>query len=318
MVPVYQYNVSLAFSNGLGYGDDSKPTFDEQSNKVGTDFVAAIRNLLATGHILAPVDHMKNGELVNDDGCGDGRAAVTVFEGEIRHRFSLCRPKVFGGGVMMSAAMLIGLGYADESDLLAVFRDAMKSLDEHDVNYGAHIDNHSQGGNSGCGAIDNAPLVLSNIVKYRDQILETLQGLQLGIANEVFAEVIDNFTHFAATVKTDGYQGKAVLDEVIAKGKVVKELDGGHKELFILLNMVDGTTADQSLIRDVTDGKAQLFDVDVWRLQELSQKLYGATAEAEEALVSELVYTLGVAATLTHGDLPVYVAQPQAIAAPVA
>lgn len=311
MSPFYTYVVTAVFNEGLGYGNSDKPSFDEQAAAVGKDFVAAIKNLLVTGHILAPIDHLKDGGLVDDDGCGDGRAAVTVFEGQVKHRFSLNRPKVFGGGAMMSTAMHIGLGYALGENLKTAFQNGIDLLDKHDMNYGAHIDNHSTGGNSGCGAIDNAPLVLKNIVRYREKIKQTVLDLDLGVDEAKIEAVLDNFAAYAKSVANDAYEGAEIVQAIIKRGKVVKELDGGHKEIFILLNDVPNTTADQSLIRDVTNGTAQLFDVDLWRLKQLSNALYGATMEAEDALVSEVVYTLGVAATLTRGDLPVFLAQPK-------
>jgi hypothetical protein len=310
-MPPFLYSVKPVFDKGLGYGDASKPSFNAQVTEVGDTLVAAIKNLLRTGHVLAPVGTMKSGERVNDDGCGDGRPAVSVIEGEIKHRYSLQRPKVFGGGAMMSTAMLIGLGYADGEPLVDAFKSGMHALDEHCVNYGAHTDNHAGAHQCGCGAIDNAPVVLQNVVKFRGRILDTLHALDLGLAEEKLSEVLGNFVSYAKAVSGQQYEGKVVMNEIISKGKVVKELSGAHKELFILFNDVMGTTADQGLINDISEGKVQLFDVDLWRLKELAQKLYGATMEFEEALVSELIYTLGVAATLTHGDLPVYMAVPK-------
>lgn len=311
MLPQF-YSVKSVFDHGLGYGDASKPAFDDQAKQVGSDFVAAICNLMLTGHILMPVGKLKNGETVNDDGCGDGRATVSVFEGDVKHRVSLSRPKVFGGGAMMSTAMLIGLGYAEGDNLVDAFKGGMASLDEHKINYGAHTDNHCDDSHSGCGAIDNAPVVLQNIVKFRGNILKTLQALGLGVSDEKLNSVLTNFVSYAKSISAQDYNGNLVVTEIKHKGKVVKELDGAHKELFILINDVAGTTADQSLIRDVTNGAAQIFDVDLWRLKELAKKLYGTTLESDEALVSELVYTLGVAATLTRGDLPVYIASSEA------
>jgi hypothetical protein len=61
------------------------------------------------------------------------------------------------------------------------------------------------------------------------------------------------------------------------------------------------------MVRDVTGGKTQLFDVDIWRLKEIAYALHGGS-DYDQAFISELVYTLGVAATLTRGDLPVYYA----------
>jgi hypothetical protein len=306
----HQYSVKPLLSTGFGFGDPAKPGYDDQKMSVRTDYVRAVQNLLYTSHILTLVDRLENGEVVSDDGCGDGRGVARVFEGSALRKRSLCRPKVFGGGVTMTMAMQVGLGYEADKQLPASFDAAMQLLHDHGLNYGAHTDNHAADGKSGCGAIDNAPVVMQNIVKYQDQIRQTLLGLGLGFEESQINEVLANFAAYAAQVKGRPYSGQAIVNKIKHSGKVVKELDGEHKELFVLLNMVDGTSADQSLVRDITEGQVQLFDVDVWRLVQLANTLYVDPAEQQEALISELVYTLGVAATLTHGDLPVYLAAP--------
>lgn len=309
MAPFFYY-VQPLLKSGFGYGNDSKPSFDDQAKVVGDELVAAVENLMMKGHVLTVIGRMKDGSIVNDDGCGDGRAAVTVFEGSVTHRYSLNRPKVFGGGAMMTAAMLIGLGLGADKTLFQAFDEAMKLLDDQGVNYGGHTDNHADESHSGCGAIDNAPVVLSTITRFRDEIKKSILGLGLGFEAADIDAVIDNFDAYAKTVDGSAYNGKTVMQHIIMRGKVVKELDGSHRELFVLLNTVRGMTADQALIRDATGGKAQIFNVDVWRLQELADALYSGTEGHTKALISELVYTLGVAATLTRGDLPVYLTTP--------
>ncbi len=74
-------------------------------------------------------------------------------------------------------------------------------------------------------------------------------------------------------------------------------------------------TVNQRLIRMVTGDKAQIFGIDIWRLENIAAKLYPDQPELQhKVFLSELVYTLGVAAVLTKGDLPVDMIQeaPQA------
>ena len=80
----------------------------------------------------------------------------------------------------------------------------------------------------------------------------------------------------------------------------------------IIINKVRGKTVNQGIIREISDGVAQVFAVDEWRLRDLSTKLYRTPAEQQKAYLSMLVYTLATAATLTKGDLPVFVVSKQA------
>lgn len=311
MTPLYV--VSQVFEHGFGFGDSNKPSFADMQKNIREDLLIAVNNLLRTGHVLTYVDRLDNGQLVADDGCGDGRAAVKVYVGnEERHR-SLNRAKVFGGGVTMTLAMQIGAGRAQGKTLTEAFHETIELLESRGIEFGAHTDNHSHDGKSGCGAIDNAPVVLANVAKYHDEIIQTILALDLGFSEEQITNVVTAFEEYQAGLQEPNYSGAVVVSEIQQHGKVIKELDGEHKELFVLLNMVEGMTADQALVRDITEGQVQLFDVDVWRLQQLASA-YGT----DDALISELVYTLGVAATLTHGDLPVYAAVPARAASTVA
>ena len=86
-----------------------------------------------------------------------------------------------------------------------------------------------------------------------------------------------------------------------------------HVEACIVLNYVKGKTLDQGLIHTLSDGKVDVFGVDVWRMQDLAKSLHTEDEHAElRAFQSMLVYTLSVAAVLTKGDLSVYAIMPAA------
>src|SRR4051794_11956635 len=98
-------------ADGLGYGEGSisAAALKEQ---VGDEVFAAAEHVINSPDILIAVDHDDNGELVDDDGCGDGRKWKRVFRGAVEKARSLNRAKVFGGGAAMAAATLIGRGEA--------------------------------------------------------------------------------------------------------------------------------------------------------------------------------------------------------------
>lgn len=302
------YKVQLLFKRGIGYGVGAISHADGAVRLGGGEKVRALESHLQSPNILIDVAKDQDGNYIDDDGCGDGRRVAKVMEGEIVRNTSLDRPKVFGASVMMMASSLIGMGKAVGQRLNSVFQTAQHHLIEKKVGYGAHTDDHAHGDKSGCGAIDNAPAIISNIAGFRAQIAQTLLELEVNSAHT--ESILENFTQYSVEIQDQPYSGKKVVDDIVESGQVVKELTGPHQEMYILLNFVEGKTVDQKYIREMTDDKAQVFAVDVWRLKSITRRAFPDDEVAQEkAFVSELVYTLGTAATLTKGDLPVYAIQ---------
>lgn len=293
--------------DGFGFGEGGI-SHEERKLIVGEEVLAEVEGAIASNDILTPVASDKIGRRIDDDGCGDGRGVKTVLEGHVRRAKSLDRSKVFGGGVAMTVGMKIGLGETSDQGLQELFHHSIETLKDKQIDFGAHTDDHNSGeqsANSGCGAIDRAPFVIQNAVKYKEQITDCIAalGADTGKLDEVFA----NFSSYADQIQDGEYSGKKVVSEVSDNGKIVKELEHNHHEMYVLLNTVEGKTVNQELIRSISGGDVQVFGVDVWRMQELAQREYPNNTEKQNtAFLSELVYTLGVSATLTKGDLPVY------------
>ncbi|MGF7228485.1 MAG: cadmium-containing carbonic anhydrase [Candidatus Saccharibacteria bacterium] len=304
--------VKLADGLGMTYliPDVNTPgiSADVQEQKAGNEDLQALTDeAIHSANILVAVDKDDEGDMLDDDGCGDGRSVALIFTraGKTFKR-SLNRPKVFGGGAIMTAATRIGLGNAGNS-LNETIDDSIDQLADREVNFGAHTDNHAHGENCGCGAIDKAPLIMQAAAHFRGEIAATIAFL--GVDTEGLDEVQNSYANYADRVEGQPYSGRQVMDMIIDNGKIVKELADGHLETRVLLNMVEGYTVDQERVREATDGRAQVFAVDVWRLKQIAEKLYDDPAEQQRAFLSELVYTLATAAVLTKGDLPVYAIQ---------
>lgn len=293
---------TLLAPHGLGYGQGTISYAARADTAVN---VAELEAAVQSRNILIAVDRDETGSLLDDDGCGDGRKVVRVQEGKIIHKRSLNRAKVFGGGVTMVAAGLIGLGKAGDMPLREVFRTALRQLQDLHIGYGAHTDHHHTDPKAcGCGAIDKAPLAIRNSIAYEQEIRSSLAVL--GVDNSaVLDEVFDAYRAYAKVMANDdAYEGRKVANDIIDSGVVVKDLGDDHKEVYIVLNHIEGYTINQEYIRAMSDGQAQVFGVDVWRMQDIARRAFAT--DANKAFISELVYTLGVAATLTKGDLPVY------------
>jgi len=291
--------------DGLGIGEGSISNA-AIAGDAGNEVMARVDEAINSPDILVDVSRDDDGQLVDDDGCGDGRITKVVMRGhELLHR-SLNRAKVFGGGSAMAAADLIGSGKAGDT-LLATFRDAIDELAEKMINFGAHTADHvSSPDKCGCGAIDEAAVVVARVAQHRGAIQQQFEAL--GVPVDGLDEIFDNYARFAERIAAQPFKGVEVMELIVNRGKIVKQLGGSHAEARIVLNYVPGTTLNQGSIHALSGGKVDIFGVDVWRMQELAADLHpGDDAAGRRAFQSMLAYTLAVAEVLTKGDLPVYV-----------
>lgn len=288
----------------LGYGGGGI-SHVERREFVSDETIAKVEEAIQSPDILVPIDTDKDGNPLDDDGCGDGRRWKRIFEGAKERLRSLNRSKVFGGGVAMTAASLIGTGKAAGNTLNNLFHKSIGFLKDKRIGFGAHTDDHAHGENCGCGAFDRAPEAIANAVLYEDQIRGSIDAL--GVDTTGLDEVFDNFRSYNEEIQGQPYSGREVAEEIMDNGKIVKELTDDHREMYIALNMVEGYTINQELIRQVSNDEVQIFGVDVWRMKQIAERLHDEPAEQQKAFLSQLVYTLAVGATLTLGDLPVYI-----------
>lgn len=294
-------------SDGLGFG---KGSISRQKllEEVGPDCFALAEGVIQSQSILTPVSTDGNAP-IDDDGCGDGRPVAHVFKGTDEKRRSLNRYKVFGGGIAMAGAARIGLGLATGRSLEETFIDAMDEMDKSRVDYGAHTADHvnNPATDSGCGAIDNAPAVVAYVAQNRETIRTAVEGL--GAHTTGLDKVLNQFEAYAHDIAGQPYSGRKVVDEIVRRGKVVKQLRGAHKECDLVYNKVRGYTVNQAAVRDATEGKLDVFAVDEPRMSEIATALFTHEDEAHMAFLSELVFTLAVSAVLTPGDQCIYVVQ---------
>jgi hypothetical protein len=292
----------IQINDGLGFGEGSV------SGEGAPAVLDTAKEAISSQSILVAVDRDEKGHILEDDGCGDGRGVKKIFRLHKQLKRSLHRAKVFGGAAAMTAAGLVGTGRAEGWSVEETFGTAIEKLDERDMDFGAHTDDQATGENCGCGAIDKAPEIMHAAITYEPQIRETL-GV-LGVKTDELNRVYANYHDYIEALPDEKYSGKRVMEKIVGAGKVVKQLAGKHLEKFIVLNSVRDHTVDQGLVRQQTGGKADVFAVDLWRLQDIAAGLCPQDDRDEaQVFLSELVYTLATAAVLTKGDLPVYLIQ---------
>ncbi len=317
--------------HGLGYGEGSisvqsqleKPEVSEltpEALQIGAE-------IIRSGVAFVAVDTD-----ANDDGCGDGRPAASIYsfsKNGVRQQYkkSRRRAKVFGGGLPVAASMLrtTVTEQIGPDDTVLTDRVIMADrLDASGIHYGGHTDTHAHGEACGCGAIDKYPQITVNALKYRADIIGTLQAVYGDEFENRRAAIDEVFESYADQVASSTYfndaQGKKTLTLLEKHGSVIKQLADNHLEDFFVVNDIENTTFDQrkfdeEMTKRGVAGTAQAFVVDTWRGR-MYADFVADIAEREHSMDRQRAYqkaeadfwirTLAVGATLTAGDLPVF------------
>lgn len=323
-----EYEMVCVAPDGTGYGEgaiSATDRHDHPDHPVSKEQLANAVDLLIekSQEIIVPVEEY-------DDGCGDGRPAdkIQMIDPETGELFefkvSKLRAKLFGGGLQVAASMWRSIMGApkDGHTVLGDRRFIANELKKRSMQYGGHTDNHAQGDNCGCGAIDKYPQSVKVSGTYRAKITETLglfyddpsthEGVQAAFASR---EAIADDAHYMSNAA-----GRETANFMIEDGAVIKELVNEHLEAVVILNDQPNTTVDQALARQLLQNaglpdKIQIFVVDLWRGREYATEVadiaseYGKDRDVayETAMADFYVNQLSVAATLTKGDLPVIV-----------
>ncbi len=314
-------NVEIIASDGLGYGEGTisrKQQLDsgelDQSSLDG-----AIEIIHNDPDVFVTVD-------TNDDGCGDGRGTLRAYRlldastGQVEtYERSRRRAKLFGGGLVVASSMWRAIeGATNNGQTLSGDRTFLADeLRARNISYGAHTDTHASGDNCGCGAIDKYETISRNITKFRESIDGTLKALY----GENYTDNIDAinsvFTNYEA-IDSDyftGTTGRKTMDFIESTGAVIKELEGSHKEDFVVINDVEDTALDQQRLKEKLQARGlspdvQAFAVDVWRGKMYADLVADIAEENglnrddsyKKAYADFLIRTCATSATLTVGD----------------
>ena len=321
--------VEILTSEGLGFGHGSISVMEQlESGELTAEARAAAYEIIMNDpRVFLPVETI-------DDGCGDGRPTSRIFRlidspaGKSKEFLnkSRRRAKVFGGGLVAASSMwrtVNGAAHNGET----VFGDRAFIADElrkRDIQFGGHTDNHADGANCGCGAIDKYPDITKNALLYEENIRGVLTALY-GNDYDANEDAIDvAFGNYKTLTEDDAYfsnaSGKKTEELMLERGAVLKELSDSHLEDFIVINDVEGVSFDQPMLdallkeKNISD-TVQAFVIDTWRgrmyasaIADIAKvKLGREDSEHIEkvAYADFLIRTLAVSGTLTAGDLPV-------------
>jgi len=189
-------------------------------------------------------------------------------------------PQVPGGSVGATLAYRLSAGrhdldnanFSEDSDKL------FKILKSKQLKPGGHRDNHADGVSAiGCGAIDkmNQAVAFLSDKHYANSVYD----LSKALIGKDFSD--DNFYQVLGTAtllncKSEKYfknRLKAFEKLKSRQANSVTTLQGNHQECLVVANYVPDTTlAENNLLSDYNG--VQVFNYDVWRTLELSDRLF--------------------------------------------
>lgn len=293
-------------------GEAAVGTIDPAERNLDTEKLATLEQDILGDRFDAPV---MNGVIL-PCGCIDGRCP---------HRdeaFNLV-PNASGG----TLSLLVGEWLTNGSRVASSAKDSEEALASlitylQAAGYGDQVGGHTgpaHGPNaesaSGCGANDNLRAILGLVHEKPDVILSVLETLNVPVDTETVypamvakaRELTDREGFFA--------NGKAVSETLKAASPDgnCPELQGGHKEVIIRLNTVEGTTLDRRALEEVYGDEYQVFNVDVWSLKQSAELLSTDengevdSAEAENRFAAMVIYQVATALQLCGPSMRVVV-----------
>lgn len=226
--------------------------------------------------------------------CIDGRMTLgwANFSDEKK---CLLGPKIAGGTAHAALAHRIVDSESLRQDLLFE-QDIKYVIDRYKkigIGFGGHVDDHANGWNTGCGAVDNINKILEKLQLPEPQ--ETLRGLAkviLGngfdarqMANEVIGRMLflDALKPLYMPKENNDPHGeflykktvvKLIREEAGEKDEPVPQLIGPHNEVAVFLNFVPKTTFDTDRFSFDNNSEVQVYGWDIWEMYEEARRLY--------------------------------------------
>lgn len=283
---------------GFMLGEAADGTIDPSSRELNAPKLEQLENDILEGHFDVPVVE----GVFLPCGCIDGRCP---HDGEAFNPV----PNAAGG----TLTVLVGELLTTESNLASTANNSEEALASliaflKSQGYGEQVGGHTApihdekkiGIASGCGANDELPNIMRQIVEKPDTILSVLDTLGVAVDKDAaFPSMIEKAKKL---IEQDGYfvAGKDVartLESASPAGNC-PELQGAHNEVVIRLNMTEGTTIDRRAIKEAYGDDYQVFNVDVWALRKAADTLSYTSEEADNKFAAMVIYQVATALQL--------------------
>lgn len=243
----------------------------------------------------------------------DAGAPMRCIDGRIGKVHEELGPQVSGGGPGFSLAFHVATGLKG----LNVIEDFNNFWELHRESgnqfaVGGHVDDHAKLPYSGCGAIDKMPQIWKRITDEGSR--QALEAYTIAILGEQFDQttlesVLLNVLSIkpALYFKEHGHSYRTELINQIKKHSektAIEELEGAHKEAFVIINMKPGSTLDKESFVNKTSGQIQAFNYDYWFTRQLAAELFPVDPSLQNLFTTtNVLYNLATAMVLTDGSL---------------
>ena len=245
----------------------------------------------------------------------NAQAPMRCIDGRVGKVHEELGPQISGGGPGFSLAFHVATGLKGVN-VIEDFNTFWELHRERKIPFavGGHVDDHSQPPNSGCGAIDKMPEILARIVDTGSrQALETYTRAILGDSFD--QQVFDTVLLDMLSIKPSVYfkeHGHSYRREFIAQIKqhstkeTIERLEGAHREIFVSINKLSGTTLNKEAFVAKTGGEVQAFNYDFWFTKDLAKALFPSDLTLQDNFTTaNLLFNLATAMVLTDGSLDV-------------
>lgn len=242
--------------------------------------------------------------------CIDGRHDPELDEAALG-------PQVPGGAPGSALAYRLGV---DKDDLTrgTFIGDAEMMIESYlrlGLSPGGHRDD-AAGDGVGCGAIDGLQSVLDcmtnpRLVEDHKRLVKTI--LDVDFNRDHYLRVMGG--GLVLQSRSHGYfhDRNEILDLLDRKAPgSVSTLRGQHREAYLVVNMVEGTTLSSNRFADEHDG-AQAFGYDLWRSRQLVQALFPLPThqvDRERFIHARVMLTIATLMALTDGSLQALIRLP--------
>lgn len=232
--------------------------------------------------------------------CIDGRNCQNGLEG----------PNSAGGTLsLLVADDLTSQRFIRSDEPVAVGMTRLTEfLHGEDYPVGIHSDTHASGDKAGCGANDMLPEIYVMMVKKAEAIRSLAQSI-LGkeIQDEIHSTIMERVMQ--RVLFGPGSKIKAAVTEVVGD-EACETLEGGHKEIVAVINLIHGTTLDRDALQEATDGEYQAFNVDAWAFKPSAKIITSHDAnneinenEVEAKVIALTYYNLATALVLCGPEM---------------
>lgn|GEM_PF-1124918 len=266
--------------------------------------------------------------------CIDGRPRKGVLSSDQAEiRSAKLGPQVPGGSPAMALSLRVAEFDSIDPRSITIIDDLINikgRFDELDLPFpiGNHEDDHAKSPDTGCGAIDRMPDILQHMSN--PQAAETMIAYARSIVGKDFEDqaLADVQERLRLVNEPEFIKKYLMLDDLgvyhykeltletvkdMVGDHAAEEVEGQHKEAFIVVNTMPGQTFNRDLFCLDSGNEVQSFNYDYWHSLERANRLFSQEPEVRARfLITRAMYAASTAMVLTDGSIELGIRQPAA------